>query len=411
MSLFDQFETYQKPTLTLEDTLTYESLEDEYNTLHENLISNLGKIELSIEAETKLNISLERDKKDDRDKHLSLEEFLEVAEMVEYESDFLEKLDMLSNEDMEASLTLENIVEEKQTLGTKLKKFLDRQIAALTEDLHSLVALGSLLKKYNTNKLEYLKDKIANGELVPKNYITMSDQTRLNKKLGIFYAMGYDLKTSTKGLIEFLNYPIDLVVKDKLYHETIRYVYDNLVQSKSNEVNLKKSDASIKILDKFKSIKFNSNVRDIKVVVLVKYLSNEISLVSITQTNDKGTDIHTDIVPAKMQKDINPLDKNEVLKLIDFGISNKDRISELSSITKNQLLREIIKSIRSQLATSFYNFIFSIFSFRRRLRQVFLADRFYANMWRHLLILNKEVLTYDKLIIDYINSTYERKEK
>lgn len=371
-------------------------------------ISNkLDQINLSIIA---LESSILKDKKEEnRDIYTSLEEYKTIANDLGYENPFLSSL----THENYLTLSFESVFKEKEDFLSRLNKLNKMFRARFTESLQGLVSIFSLFSDYNTNKLNLIKEQIKNGTLIPRDKNEIDE--KINKKFGVMYAFGYDVEKSTKGLIEYMQLPIDNINKNNFYTDKIKNIQQSLMLLKDGKEITKDKEAG-KLFSKLKGFKsdYDFNSDDFKTGFIMKMFSDELSLMSIARNKpsnkgnrfiDRMVAVHADIYTIEKQtyKDINPLSKEEVIKLIDFGISVQPEINKALSTIKYSILSTFLKQIVNAIADSV-----NIVPGQNGLYHV-LVGRFADNLMTHILILSKDLVKYDKLIIDYINATYKKK--
>lgn len=379
----------------------------------DELITNGEINNLAMEAIDKLLWSLEKDTSDDRDIHDSYEELLELYKSTGYIS---YNPTQYSTEELE-EMSLEKLIDDKKgLLSTLINKF----TSALGEEISGIASLPKLFSQYDSEKLKILKSKIENGTMVPRASVSTSAKIGLNKKFGVMYAHGYDVTKNTDGLIEYMDSQVKRVVDDKFYKEVLADVQTVLLGFKEKK-ELKVDKNSTKMLKNLK-IKYDLDIRDktIYFSLIIRMFAEKLSIVSLSALKkEKDTKstlskifdnthpvIHTDTISVKDRvKPIVPLPPKEVIKLLDYGIKGEKRIGKAVSMVKrdygNNLLRKILDYVASKLL-SIVPILPLLYSIR--------VGRFSNNVANHLLILLRDMINYDKLIIQYINATYEIKK-
>jgi len=348
-----------------------------------------------------LVISINKDN-DNRDVELSVEEYKGIASKINYNDSILKTY----NDTGDINVSLEDIVAGKQGLIGRIKKLILMLKSDITEGFNALYSLTKLLSEYKINKLKMYKEKISSGDMKPNKYIDLEEQKYFNKKMGVFYSFGGNLDKKTDSFIDFLKLPVDNIVKDKFYDNLLDSVLLKLV-GMSDAGDMPKDKKSSEFFSNLKGVDFLVDPKSdrFKAGFLMKYFSDEVSMISLVTTKTGTLRMHSDILPTKNNITIKALDKKEVIKLIDFGIKEVDNIRKAQSYTKKEILPSIAKNIVGNITSSILgSFTLGTTSLIYGLT----AGRFSSALIKHLLITNKELVRYDNIIIEYINLTYTK---
>jgi len=387
-------ETVYSEIDSIEETELRTSLEeafaeaDKLSARYDNAI----KAVMDLESRSNIDKKLIADGKMSVETYMtSFESYNDVCESIGYREGML-NVNISAEDISDPSISIEELDGYRKTLSDKIYRALEDTWLSILDTGNHISAIIKSLQSYNVKKLNILKRELDNGTRVPIKSKFIS--ANLNKRLSIFYAMGGDANKGAKGIIEHIGLTKELIVKKKFYDMALDYGYDNLVVAASNESNIPSDKVSIDVLDEFKDSDVKDWLsKDIKFGMIDRYIGDMFSVLYIEQ-NDNGANVgwhYFNVNKDKyLRKEINSFSGKDIEKLLEFGIDLKNDTKDILSTMNKITWKTYFKSIRSYLATIFYNAVFPILSIRRTIRYVYLGNTFVNGLFKNMLMQQKK---------------------
>ena len=398
--------------LSMESIISAELSRDELIASHDEIIQQSELLDDAYVAVENLELSLMKDKEGGRDAKMSLEEYLDVCDFVGYEQSGL------SLEDID-NISLEGIVIQKKGLLGEIGAIIKKLGYSMAEGYKALTAMPKLLSQYNSAKLEDIKDKVLSGVLVPNTNIDSKKMNRFNNKLSIFHAFGYSANKTSKDLITYLNFNVENITKNKFYENIISTVHKSLIVISEGK-DIPKDKMTSKLFGNLKNVKWKIDPKsdDFKFGIIMDMFSSSLSMVSIAKhtacKNMTNRDVcaiafASDVIKLNNNRveEITALDQKELMKLIEYGINAESDIAKAVSMTKTQIFKTMGNQVVDNLI-SLLNVVIPYTGVGLMVLYKIRVARFANNLIKHLLILNKQMINYDKFIIEYVNLTYKK---
>ena len=329
-------------------------------------------------------------------------------------------------DDLLLKLSMGNVTEysaEENNLET-ISNFIDYDISLEADDYTMFKArvdgvLGSLnqiifarfkalsplvnrTSEYKLNELIELKRKINAGELIPNPVLNPNKIEVLNRKLAVFYSSGYNIENNCTQLIDFMDHIVTLSNRSGKYLMSLQDMYDRLnvdggqnVPKLSGLLNVKNSLGGL-----VSTVNRKYNVTDFRLSIVNNWFTSRAELFMITYSSRKGRGIKTttEIYNVSLQRNVKKVNNNDTLKLIDYGIKHQGRLvnvhKSLSFAVKLFVRDNTMQLIRSASGAN---------STHR-----FLVARYSEGVIRSLINLYRNIMSYDSIIIAYINATYKQ---
>ncbi len=329
-------------------------------------------------------------------------------------------------DDLLLKLSMGNVTEysaEENNLET-ISNFIDYDISLEADDYTMFKArvdgvLGSLnqiifarfkalsplvnrTSEYKLNELIELKRKINAGELIPNPVLNPNKIEVLNRKLAVFYSSGYNIENNCTQLIDFMDHIVTLSNRSGKYLMSLQDMYDRLnvdggqnVPKLSGLLNVKNSLGGL-----VSTVNRKYNVTDFRLSIVNNWFTSRAELFMITYSSRKGRGIKTttEIYNVSLQRNVKKANNNDTLKLIDYGIKHQGRLvnvhKSLSFAVKLFVRDNTMQLIRSASGAN---------STHR-----FLVARYSEGVIRSLINLYRNIMSYDSIIIAYINATYKQ---
>ena len=292
--------------------------------------------------------------------------------------------------------------------------FFDRAKQSLIDAKDKVVGVANLFMGYDTAKLEKYLDMLENGTLVPRKTISNKNQEKLKNKLAAFFVLGNSMNNS-KDLIEYMNEPVEQLLSGK-YQDLMSKQFKSLFNPNTRSSKYKYKPTSINVdLSKIKlDLKLNDNQKDdILISFLVKRFYHKLYLYTLVVSDDISIDEgfewfdhkflnNVDIVEIqdKYIDDITVWDKSSVKDLLTYGIKKSRDIK--SAVDKSKLIfvgyevKSYFQGILLGLSGPLVGGLYLLFG------------RFTGNLTAHTANVMKEIIWYDKLILDIIDAMYEK---
>lgn len=329
-------------------------------------------------------------------------------------------------DDLLLKLSMGNVTEysaEENNLET-ISEFIDYDISLEADDYTMFKArvdgvLGSLnqiifarfkalsplvnrTSEYKLNELIELKRKINNGELIPNPVLNPNKIEVLNRKLAVFYSSGYNIENNCTQLIDFMDHIVTLSNRSGKYLMGLQDMYDRLnvdggqnVPKLSGLLNVKNSLGGL-----VSTVNRKYNVTDFRLSIVNNWFTSRAELFMITYSSRKGRGIKTttEMYNVSLQRNVKKVNNNDTLKLIDYGIKHQGKLvnvhKSLSFAVKLFVRDNTMQLIRSASGAN---------STHR-----FLVARYSEGVIRSLINLYRNIMSYDSIIIAYINATYKQ---
>lgn len=329
-------------------------------------------------------------------------------------------------DDLLLKLSMGNVTEysaEENNLET-ISEFIDYDISLEADDYTMFKArvdgvLGSLnqiifarfkalsplvnrTSEYKLNELIELKRKINAGELIPNPVLNPNKIEVLNRKLAVFYSSGYNIENNCTQLIDFMDHIVTLSNRSGKYLMSLQDMYDRLnvdggqnVPKLSGLLNVKNSLGGL-----VSTVNRKYNITDFRLSIVNNWFTSRAELFMITYSSRKGRGIKTttEIYNVSLQRNVKKANNNDTLKLIDYGIKHQGRLvnvhKSLSFAVKLFVRDNTMQLIRSASGAN---------STHR-----FLVARYSEGVIRSLINLYRNIMSYDSIIIAYINATYKQ---
>ena len=270
-------------------------------------------------------------------------------------------------------------------------------VTSLAETLKQVTLFYKIFQKYNVSKLGVLKNQIQSGELVPVDSVNPSKMIKfINKELLVFYKFGYKLDGSSKDIIEYMGMFVDNINKGEL-----QKIFESA--SKSPILTPKKDKFSSELFSRLKGVEFDINPKSNNFYfgMLMRMFSSKLSLMSYAFKKGE-TPMHADIIQLKRTNEvIEPFSAKEAIALLDFGVNKKEDINKALSTSKKIFVGSSLLNYFKNVATNLTGPAAALISYYTRLLDnypSYVTDKIY-NFTR-----------YDKIIIDLINLTFEKKK-
>ena len=329
-------------------------------------------------------------------------------------------------DDLLLKLSMGNVTEysvEENNLET-ISNFIDYDISLEADDYTMFKArvdgvLGSLnqiifarfkalsplvnrTSEYKLNELIELKRKINAGELIPNPVLNPNKIEVLNRKLAVFYSSGYNIENNCTQLIDFMDHIVTLSNRSGKYLMGLQDMYDRLnadggqnVPKLSGLLNVKNSLGGL-----VSTVNRKYNVTDFRLSIVNNWFTSRAELFMITYSSRKGRGIKTttEMYNVSLQRNVKKVNNNDTLKLIDYGIKHQGKLvnvhKSLSFAVKLFVRDNTMQLIRSASGAN---------STHR-----FLVARYSEGVIRSLINLYRNIMSYDSIIIAYINATYKQ---
>lgn len=329
-------------------------------------------------------------------------------------------------DDLLLKLSMGNVTEysaEENNLET-ISEFIDYDISLEADDYTMFKArvdgvLGSLnqiifarfkalsplvnrTSEYKLNELIELKRKINAGELIPNPVLNPNKIEVLNKKLAVFYSSGYNIENNCTQLIDFMDHIVTLSNRSGKYLMGLQDMYDRLnadggqnVPKLSGLLNVKNSLGGL-----VSTVNRKYNVTDFRLSIVNNWFTSRAELFMITYSSRKGRGIKTttEMYNVSLQRNVKKVNNNDTLKLIDYSIKHQGKLvnvhKSLSFAVKLFVRDNTMQLIRSASGAN---------STHR-----FLVARYSEGVIRSLINLYRNIMSYDSIIIAYINATYKQ---
>ena len=266
----------------------------------------------------------------------------------------------------------------------------------------ALSPLVNRTSEYKLNELIELKRKINAGELIPNPVLNPNKIEVLNRKLAVFYSSGYNIENNCTQLIDFMDHIVTLSNRSGKYLMSLQDMYDRLnvdggqnVPKLSGLLNVKNSLGGL-----VSTVNRKYNITDFRLSIVNNWFTSRAELFMITYSSRKGRGIKTttEIYNVSLQRNVKKANNNDTLKLIDYGIKHQGRLvnvhKSLSFAVKLFVRDNTMQLIRSASGAN---------STHR-----FLVARYSEGVIRSLINLYRNIMSYDSIIIAYINATYKQ---
>lgn len=266
----------------------------------------------------------------------------------------------------------------------------------------ALSPLVNRTSEYKLNELIELKRKINNGELIPNPVLNPNKIEVLNRKLAVFYSSGYNIENNCTQLIDFMDHIVTLSNRSGKYLMGLQDMYDRLnadggqnVPKLSGLLNVKNSLGGL-----VSTVNRKYNVTDFRLSIVNNWFTSRAELFMITYSSRKGRGIKTttEMYNVSLQRNVKKVNNNDTLKLIDYGIKHQGKLvnvhKSLSFAVKLFVRDNTMQLIRSASGAN---------STHR-----FLVARYSEGVIRSLINLYRNIMSYDSIIIAYINATYKQ---
>ena len=308
----------------------------------------------------------------------------------------------------EENLSTEAIISKKEGATTLLSR-LWHKVTDIGDDI---MTVFNAFNGYKVEELEILLVKIKKGELVPRKNIPRVNHLKLQDKFATFFVTGNSLKNS-KDLIAYMDEPVQQLLSGAYNdfmskHWKIMWTVqpEDAQQYKSINLNFKKFKMSLKIVDEEKE--------NILMSFLVKRFYKKLYMYTMYKPGRKVSkdeasifdhvyDNNIDIlpIPNKYLEDIKPLPQKEMIELLTYCIKSERDIKTATREAKTLFVKYGIKNYLAKAITS----ITAVTAISNAL----LAARAFNVFVTHLGNVSKDMIYYDKMIIQLVNAMYEKK--
>jgi len=314
----------------------------------------------------------------------------------------LENIDEINDDTLKlaATLTGYDLATEGSDVSifkSRLTEIQDSLGSIATKKFKKFQPLVNKLDEYNTTKLEELKAKIENGELVPRATLDPKKVDALNKKLSVFHATGYDLNNA-KGITSYIDGLASMAKRGSAYFKGLDKTLDRLLVYKS-ESEVKKMSGVLNVKYNLKGVNATVNnkivITDYRVSIINKWIASRVELVVIKYSMRTGLKVSTEAYINNLNKPIGiPTDK-ELVKLLEVGLSHNGILTNAYSGISRMIKLWSAKRITNILKVNDNS-------------NRFLIAKFIEKTVYSLINLYNDLATMDDLIIQYINLVTEK---
>ncbi|MGE3593366.1 MAG: hypothetical protein AB7G52_12865 [Arcobacter sp.] len=310
----------------------------------------------------------------------------------------------------DTNLSTEAIISKKE--GTT--SLLTRMWHNLTDLKDDIVTVFNTFSGYDSSKLEDMLSDIKTGKLIPKKELGKTDQYRLQDKLATFFVTGNSLKNGSKDLIAYMDEPVENLLKGR-YNDFMSKHWKTMWTTNPNDakryetINLdfKKFRMPLKIEDDEKNFIIMS--------FLVKRFYHKLYLYTLYIPSGKKekrgeeswfshsylNNIDILNIQDKYIEEIKPLDTKSTIDLLEYCIKKEKDISKAISESKKLFYLYGVKNNLLKVITGITQITSSA--------HAVLAGRAFNVFITHLGNVSKDMIYYDKLVLDLIDSMYEKK--
>jgi len=372
---------------TSNDDLGIIAFDDEQISFEDYMLANeeLNMLNLDIQDKiNKIDISITTSELISRD--ISNESASLVMEMVDYEVS------------TEANVNVvETFKKNLSTLYNDLNKYIFKQFK-------SFAPLVKLTTQYKRAELENLKKQIEDGTLVPKKSVDQKKLKVLNNKLGVFYASGYSLKKNANDLATFIDGMYAITNKSGRYISGLIMMYNKL---SANSVNLDipKLNGVLNVKKSLNGLSDTAErkikITDFRLSIINKYISSNVNILFVANAPKRGIRVYVEPYKVNLNQSITPPDTKSAIKLLDSVIKNSN--------TLNNVHKNLGFNIKMLTRDNTLQLISSISGENKSHR--FLIAKYSESVTMSLINLYNDILATDKLVIDYINTTFEKGSK
>lgn len=333
------------------------------------------------------------------------------------------------------NLSTEALIDKSSANRNFLSDAANRAVTAIGNIFATFGTLPRLFMSHNANKLKKYKEMINNGTLVPRTSLDPKQLARFNEKMKVFYALGNTLESDTNDFITYLNKPVEDINNGK-YTSILGNSFMVLFSEKNAEkdwltVDLSKFHFKLKIDPKDKALLFSFVVRSFgpKLVLGSFVIPNESADKADAKDAKSGESIfyttagfNVDIVKLgdDVIKPIKPLSPDKAVKLLEYGITSEPAIKKAITTTKKDFVKftvvTFIEDIIASAATKALPFFKSLgFIGNIAIGQTYRTllytalQRTHVNLYSKVTFNLKAMISYDRLIIEYIDLTYGKK--
>lgn len=311
----------------------------------------------------------------------------------------------------EEGLSREALVSKKEGSTGILKRAL-HQMIDLKDDI---LTVFTSFAGYDVKKIEALKTKIANGELVPKKELDRVSKEKLQAKLATFFVLGNSMKSSD-DLIKYMSEPVDDILSNK-YDSLFSKQWKAIWSTDPDELAKKVKPSSINL--DFKKFKMPLKISDeqqknVMISFVYKRFYRKLHMYSLYVNQDMRSEDNTKLshpfgnnvdileILSKYLEDIKPWNDAETIKLLDFAINKNTDIKK--AVTEAKVL------FHKYSAKKFVAGILGNAIPHLAIAYAILISRSHNAIITHIGNMSKEMIYYDKTITDIIMAMYETKK-
>lgn len=307
------------------------------------------------------------------------------------------------------TISKEAIISEKEgTTGlfTRFAESINDRFGEINTILHSFAGL-------NVSKVEGLIADIESGKLVPKKELDRVAKERLQDKWAPFFILGNSLSKS-EDIVKYLKEPVDNInngAYDGFITKHWKIMWSGEAkaskQYKSIQLDLDKLKMKLKIADKQKE--------DIVISFLIKRFGPKLNMYSMLYTENMdyenksmlnmGNPFYNNIdilpIPSKYVEDIKPISKDEMLKILKWLVNSNKDIAKAITESKFLFHKYNAKGFLIALLAGIHPIISGL--------HISTGGRAITTFVTHIGNVTKDMIYYDKLVEELVNTMYETK--
>ena len=306
--------------------------------------------------------------------------------------------------------TISNFIDYDISLESDDYAMFKARVDGVLDSLNQIIfarfkALSPLVNRtseYKLNELNELKRKITNGELIPNPVLDPKKIEVLNRKLAVFYSSGYNIENNCTQLIDFMDHIVMLSNRSGKYLMGLQDMYDKL--NADGEQNIPKLSGLLNVKNSLgglvSTVNRKYNITDFRLSIVNNWFTSRAELFMITYSSRKGRGIKTttEMYDVSLHRDVKKVNNNDTLRLVEYGIKHQGKLvaihKSLSFAVKVFVRDNTMQLIKSANGAN---------SVHR-----FLVARYSEGVIKSLINLYRNIMSYDSIIIAYINATYKQ---
>lgn len=354
------------------------------------------------------------------DEDLSNSEFIVAQEELDFEYNqifnTLDRIGLAINTDVSMEKFNENIetvadfIDYDVSLEDDDVKVFRNKVGEIYDSLNSLLimkfkTLSPLINKtskYKTNELISKLEMIKNGQLVKNENISKERIDAFNRKLAVFYSAGYNLESGPSHLITYMENIANLAVRSGKYLNSLGETFKK-INTPEQELNIPKLSGMLNVKNQMNGLQENVNrkvrLTDFRLSIIGDWFTSNVLMVMISYSSRKGRGyrVHTDTFNVNFKKDIKKTSTSDTIKLLEFGIRHANRLEGI-----NKSLGFAIKGLARDNTVQLLKSAGGAGTTHR-----FLAAKYSEAIIRSLIVLYRNICSFDNIILAYVNLMYK----